>query len=419
MDRNFTLDMGDTLLEARDLGKIYSRSRTETRLRIGTVLRQVMIGAPSVGGGPLRKQEFWALKDINVKLKRGDALGIIGLNGSGKTTLLRMLAGQIVPDSGVIRVWGRTASMIDLTAGFQMAASGRRNIYLRGAALGRSRAEIDASFEEIIAFAELGNAIDAPVATYSSGMTMRLAFSIMVMGIPDILLIDEVLTVGDYRFRQRCLEKLRKIREHSSFVLVSHSLSDVRSFCSNVIVLNNGQIVFEGEPDEAIAIYENLQFPEPVTREKKIKSILAPEFVNVAAISDVENYWSDEDGRPIESVRSGDPVFFSMAMKLEHTPRQLVIGIPVWTADGAYVTGFSTEHCSREISVDGGKRSAFQLHIPALWFNPGAYISNLVISDGPECLHRKQNPVLEVTPRYTKTWGMVTLPQDWQTKESQ
>ena len=225
-------DIDDTVLEARGVGKIYSRYQDATRDRVASVICQILFGIEPKSVGVPQGREFWALNNIDLELKRGQALGIIGLNGSGKTTLLRMLAGQIVPDEGIIRVRGRTASMIDLTAGLQVTASGRRNIYLRGAALGRSREEIEASVDEVIAFTELGEAIEAPVATYSSGMTMRLAFAIMTASAPDILFIDEVLAVGDFKFRQKCLARLRELRQSSAFVMVSHSMNDISRFCT-------------------------------------------------------------------------------------------------------------------------------------------------------------------------------------------
>ncbi len=195
----------DTVLEVDHMSKLYSREQISTRQRLATTFTRALMGRPSRPPKKLKCGEFWSLGDISFTLKRGEALGVIGLNGAGKTTLLRILAGQLLPDKGEIRILGDAVAMIDLTAGFQMSASGSRNIHLRGAMLGRSKEDIEAMYDEILDFAELGDAINAPVSTYSSGMLMRLAFSIMVMAKPDVLLIDEILSVGDFAFRQKCL----------------------------------------------------------------------------------------------------------------------------------------------------------------------------------------------------------------------
>ena len=206
----------DTVLEVEYLSKLYSRAQGATRQRLARTFGRILLGLSPKPPTNLKKGEFWSLKNVSFSLKRGEALGIIGFNGAGKTTLLRLLAGQLLPDEGEIRILGKVAAMIDLTAGFQMTASGKRNIFLRGAMLGRSQKEITSTYDEIIDFAELGDAIDAPVSTYSSGMLMRLAFSIMVAIGPDVLFIDEILSVGDFRFRQKCLARIRELREKAA-----------------------------------------------------------------------------------------------------------------------------------------------------------------------------------------------------------
>ncbi len=246
------------ILVADRVSKLYSRRIQSTRRRLGDLAARAFFGGSAPEIGALDAQEFWAVNDVSFNLKRGEALGVIGLNGSGKTTLLRMLAGQLLPDRGEITIHGTSAAMIDLQAGFQPAASGRENIYLRAAALGFSRTETSGRVDEIIAFSELANAIEAPMATYSAGMKMRLAFSVMAMAAPDVLFIDEVLAVGDFRFRQKCLAKIREMRSRSAFVFVSHSMNDIERFCDRAIVLHNGRLHFEGEPRQAIEIYEAL-----------------------------------------------------------------------------------------------------------------------------------------------------------------
>jgi ABC-type polysaccharide/polyol phosphate transport system ATPase subunit len=342
-------------------------------------------------------------------------VGVIGSNGAGKTTLLRLLAGQLLPDEGEIRVVGNSAAMIDLTAGFQMTASGRRNIFLRGAMLGRSKEEIASTYDEIVDFAELGDAIDAPVSTFSSGMLMRLAFSIMISMKPDVLFIDEILSVGDFHFRQKCLARIRELRERAAFVLVSHSMADIKLFCNHVIVLNKGEVAFEGEPEKAIGIYEEMKFPQATTLEGKRTEILKPQFHNEKVIEDVEHFWCDEEGEPISQIRSGETLYLRAKFKVSHRPRNLVIGVPVWTEEGGYVTGFSTELQEGKMDVTPGKMATFLLKIPNISFNPGTYLSNLSISDGLEFLYRGENMTISILPVQGRYWGVVTLPHSWQT----
>ena len=399
----------DTALEVNGLSKLYSRSPATTRNRLAKTFAQALFGRSFHSTPKLDKGEFWSLKDINFSLKRGEALGIIGLNGAGKTTLLRILAGQMLPDEGEIRMLGKSAAIIDLTAGFQMSASGARNIYLRGAMLGRSKAEVTATHDEIVAFAELGDAIKAPLATYSSGMLMRLAFSIMVTTEPDILFIDEVLSVGDFRFRQKCLNKIRELRERTAFVFVSHSMKDIKAFCDRAILLDEGEVACEGEPDEVVKAYENLVQPPKLERHKKQANILEPQFHNRDAIKNIEHYWCDVDGRPITNIQSGDDLYLKAIFEIGYKPRNLILGIPVWTEEGIYVTGFSSETQAKRPEAIPGIVNEYLLKVPNLGFNPGIYVSNLGITDGPEFLYRGKNLLLTVVKKDGPHWGVVSM----------
>jgi ABC-type polysaccharide/polyol phosphate transport system ATPase subunit len=402
----------NSMVEAEHLSKLYARSPSAARRRAAGVFGRMLFGRPQPGVGRLRASEFWALRGIGFRVERGEALGIIGLNGSGKTTLLRLLAGQLLPDDGEIRLAGSTAALIDFTAGFRMSATGRENIFLKGAMLGRSRAEMAAALDGIVAFTELGEAINAPVSSYSTGMLMRLAFAINVASQPDILLIDETLAVGDFRFRQKCLARLRELRESSCFILVSHSMPDIKHFCSRVIVLHNGTIAFEGEPEAAVSFYEAMDVANQAP-EKRYERILKPWIHNTDAITDLEHYWCDADGRRIDGIGAGETLYFDVAFTLNYTPRHLIMGIPVWTESGQYVTGFSTELSPERITVEAGKRAVFRLQVPNLAFNAGNYVSNLSISDGPEFLLRIDNPPLTVHAARSPYWGLVSLPHRW------
>jgi len=407
------LSVTSALIEVEGIGKLHSRSTASARRRAAGMLGNVLLGRRNPVMPEPRDGEFWAVKNVTFRMERGEALGIIGLNGSGKTTLLRILAGQILPDEGEIRQYGSVASLIDASAGFRMNATGRENIYLKGAMLGRSRAEMDALYDEIVAFTELGNAIGAPISTYSSGMLMRLAFAVNTASSPDILLIDETLSVGDFRFRQKCLARLRAIRERTCFILVSHSMGDIKRFCTRAIVLSKGRVAFEGKPDDAITFYETME-AESQTPEKRIEAILKPWHFNADAVSDFEHYWCDRDGHAVSEVRSGDPLFFHVAFTPSYAPRNLILGVPVWTESGQYVTGFSTEIGTQKFGIEAGQRAVFRLEVPSLPFNPGTYISNIAVHDGPEYLVRADNPILTVRAKIRHFWGVVSIPHSWQ-----
>ncbi|MCM1983002.1 ABC transporter ATP-binding protein [Lyngbya confervoides] len=205
----------------------------------------------------LRPDEFWAVKDVSFELRRGECLGLIGRNGAGKSTLLRMLNGLIKPDRGRIELNGRVGGLIALGAGFNPTLTGRENVYVNGSVLGLSKAEIDAKFEEIVEFSELEEFIDAPVQSYSSGMNVRLGFSVAAVLLkPDILLLDEVLAVGDINFQIKCGRRIRELAPHSAVIFVSHSMYNVSWFCSRVMVLSNGEILQDAtNPADGITKY--------------------------------------------------------------------------------------------------------------------------------------------------------------------
>lgn len=225
--------------------------------------------------GKLRPSEFFALEDINFELKKGEALGIIGQNGSGKTTLLRIINGIFPPDRGKVAVRGRIGALIAVGVGFHPHMTGRENIYLNGTILGMSRKEIDEKFQEIIDFADIGEFIDAPVSTYSSGMTVRLGFSIAIHSDPEILLADEVLAVGDLSFALKCYRKISEYREKGgSIVLVSHGMQLVRNTCQKVLWVEFGKVVEYGSAQEICDKYEQAMMKKDKSSVKTMGNII-------------------------------------------------------------------------------------------------------------------------------------------------
>ncbi len=235
-----------TVIEATDVGVKFRKYRSRRRRLRAWLLRR----------DERRMSEFWALRHVTFSVEEGEVLGVIGSNGAGKSTLLRVIAGIYRPDEGAITVRGRVSPLLALGAGFRPDLTGRDNVYLNGVLLGLSRREIDARFDEIVDFAELGDFIDQPIRTYSSGMAARLGFAIATSLEPDILLIDEVLGVGDEHFRRKSTAKMREfMRKAKAIVLVTHSMDLVREVCTRALWLERGQIYKMGDPDEVVESY--------------------------------------------------------------------------------------------------------------------------------------------------------------------
>ncbi len=204
--------------------------------------------------------DLWALRDISFQVEEGDTVGILGRNGSGKSTLLKCICGVLQPTSGQVVVRGKLAGLLELGAGFQPDLTGRQNIYLNGSLLGLSKSDVDRVFDEVVAFAELEQFIDQQVKFYSSGMYVRLGFAVAVNVDPDVLVIDEVLAVGDERFQRKCLDRVRQFQEEGrTIIFVSHSPDQVRAICDRAVVLSEGQMIAHGRPGEAVRLFrENL-----------------------------------------------------------------------------------------------------------------------------------------------------------------
>ena len=257
--------MSDTAIQVENLGKKYiirhqaHGSYIALRDVIANKLKRVAKNIlPPFGRSesyPL-KEEFWALKNVSFEVKQGEVIGIIGRNGAGKTTLLKILSRITEPTTGRFRIKGRVASLLEVGTGFHPELTGRENIFLNGAILGMTRQEIKKKFDEIVAFAETEQFLDTPVKRYSSGMYVRLAFAVAAHLEPEILLVDEVLAVGDAQFQKKCLGKIENIAEEGRTVLfVSHNMASLRSLCSRAIRLDNGRITDSGHVDQVVEAY--------------------------------------------------------------------------------------------------------------------------------------------------------------------
>jgi ABC-type polysaccharide/polyol phosphate transport system ATPase subunit len=224
-------------IELKGVSKLFRRQKQRT-------VKELL---PALFGGQSAVESFWALSDITLDIQRGETIGIIGPNGSGKSTLLKLIAGVSQPTRGSLTVNGRLAPLIELGAGFHYELTGRENVYLNGVILGMTRAQVEAKFQEIVDFAELWEFIDEPVKHYSSGMYLRLAFSVAVHTDPEILLVDEILAVGDEKFQEKCFKKMREFQNKNvSIVIVSHDPKIINRFCSTVLCLKSGIILGYG-----------------------------------------------------------------------------------------------------------------------------------------------------------------------------
>lgn len=238
--------MSDVLVKVEGVSKKFCKTLNRSMLYgIQDVTKNMLGIEPDTGR--LRPGEFWSVDDVSFEVRRGECLGLIGPNGAGKSTLLKILNGIISPDQGRIEIKGRVGALIEVTAGFHPMLTGRENIYINGSILGFSRKEIDKKFDEIVEFSGLGDFIDSPVKHYSSGMNVRLGFAIAAQMEPDVLLIDEVLAVGDVGFTVKCFNAIAKIIKHAAVILVSHNMPQVARICSDICVLGKGTTVYKGK----------------------------------------------------------------------------------------------------------------------------------------------------------------------------
>ena len=260
--------MSDPVIQVENLGKRYTLGHQQEGHSRYVALRDVITGGaksmvrrlrhPSKHQTSTSREEFWALKDVSFEVKQGEVVGIIGRNGAGKSTLLKLLSRITEPTTGQIRLRGRVASLLEVGTGFHPELTGRENISLNGAILGMSRAEINRKFDEIVEFAEVSRFLDTPVKRYSSGMYVRLAFAVAAHLEPEILVVDEVLAVGDIQFQKKCLGKMGEVSQSGKTVIVvSHNMAVIRSLCSQAILLDQGGKVFDGNPEEAITSFLN------------------------------------------------------------------------------------------------------------------------------------------------------------------
>ncbi|MHB8464866.1 MAG: ABC transporter ATP-binding protein [Acidimicrobiales bacterium] len=310
-------------------------------------------------GGRVPFEDFWALQDINLRIERGESIGLLGHNGSGKSTLLKCIAGIIRPTEGAISVRGRMAALLELGAGFQPDLSGRENVYLNGSILGMKRAEIDRRFDEIVHFAgeEVERMIDNQVKFYSSGMYVRLGFAVAINVDPDILLVDEVLAVGDEAFQRKCLDKVSQFqREGRTIVVVTHAPDMVRQICTRAAALDHGKLVEVGEPNDVIRTFRErlmtgVYSVDDVDDPNLVKSELSPLWHRVR-ISEVEVVYP-ASGR--ETLRPGEPLQFRIGYEARRGEvSDIVAGIALYSSIGVMIYGTNSHLMGQDLAPVSG-----------------------------------------------------------------
>lgn len=356
--------------------------------------------------GRARYEEFWALRDVSFAVEEGSTFGLIGHNGSGKSTMLKCMAKILQPDAGSLSVDGRISALLELGAGFHPELSGRENVYLNGSILGLSRREVDRRFDEIVSFAGLEQFIDMPVKNYSSGMYVRLGFSVAIAVDPDILLIDEVLAVGDEEFQRRCNERFAELRRSGrTIVIVSHGLGAVEQMCDQVAWLDHGQLRLIGPATEVVDAY--LAQVEVAPSSDAHEDGTSNSGIGVLRLGAIDLL--DEAGSPITHVATGHRAVISLAWTSSEPVARPVFRLRVTTSDGFVVSVASTRSASLPEVFNG--QGVVTFDIAGLPFLPGTYDVAVEVTDEAG-LHlfdqRRHGARLEVAPGDPHGEGGVT-----------
>jgi len=379
--------MSDIAIRVENLGKQYRIGGRQAGYR---TFREALLNSFATPIRWMRGEQtsydtFWALNDVSFEIKQGMAVGIIGRNGAGKSTLLKVLSRITKPTKGRVDLYGRVASLLEVGTGFHGELSGRDNIYLNGAILGMSRREIDRKFEEIVDFSGVEKFLDTPVKHYSSGMYVRLAFAVAAHLEPEILVVDEVLAVGDAEFQRKCLGKMEDVAKHGRTVLfVSHNMGAIENLCSSVIILNRGQIVNSGKTIDMVNHYSEKIIDDVISKstfEERVKNRSGDgriRFTNFC-IKDVNN-------NLIGVIRSGTDVVFELEFKCHSNLvfQNVDVGFSISTHTGQMLTVHYQSY-KGELFKDVSENGYFRFHVKKFPFVQGRYhIGARILISGQE-----------------------------------
>lgn len=373
-----------------------------------------------------RYENRTVLDNISFSVKKGEAVGLIGKNGCGKSTTLKLLTKIIYPNSGTIEMSGRVSSLIELGAGFHPDMSGRENIYTNAAIFGLNKKEIDARLDDIIAFSELKEFIDNPVRTYSSGMYMRLAFSVAINVDADILLIDEILAVGDANFQAKCFNKLREIKASgTTIVIVSHSLGQIEQICDRSIWIKDGHIELEGKPKDVHLQYldymnqERMEQAEKDRIREETKAAKERYKKSIKRFGDKRAQFTDikmldKDGKPQKTFRTGEAMTLDLNYHVESPVTDCVFGFGIFRSDGLWCYGTNTR-IDRLDNFDIDKDGNYKVFLEDVMLIPGEYWVDVTIEwgEGNPVDYYKEAMKFEVVSNVGDT-GVLRMPHKWE-----
>lgn len=377
---------GEIAIRAEELGKKYvighesegNQTMRDAILRaasgFGRSLGDMVQGRAIVRGDKL--EEFWALRNLDFEVRRGEALGVIGRNGAGKSTLLKVISRITQPTKGCVTINGRVSSLLEVGTGFHPELTGRENIYLNGAILGMQRAEIRKKFDEIVAFAGVERFLDTPVKRYSSGMYVRLAFSVAAHLEPEILIVDEVLAVGDVEFQKKCLGRMQNVAGEGRTVLfVSHNLQAVERLCTRAIVLNKGELAYNGSVTEARRLY--LAGARSWVAEKSLDEYRRQGSGEVR-FTDIE--FMDASGRKVAQLPAGEEFTIRLFFEAKEAVRRPQFGFALLSADGVRLFNSGSSDANFDIDEIRGV-GAFDVCVTGLTLATGHFHCNISVSD--------------------------------------
>jgi lipopolysaccharide transport system ATP-binding protein len=312
----------------------------------------------------IRHNEHWVLQDVNFEISPGEAVGIVGVNGAGKSTLLKMITGTTQPTCGEIQLHGRVAALLELGMGFHPDFTGRQNAFMAGQLLGMQVEEIEALMPEIERFAEIGEAIDQPVRTYSSGMQMRLAFSVATARRPDILIVDEALSVGDAYFQHKSFERIRSFRKAgTTLLIVSHDRSAIQSICDTAILLENGRLAMRGKPEEVMDYYNAMlaQREGQIVRQEMLANGQVQTISGTGEAGIVSVRLLDAQGRSVEVAEVGQPMILEVQTEVREDIERLILGFMIKDRLGQAIYGINTHRLDKAITdLSAGERVTFR-----------------------------------------------------------
>lgn len=371
--------MSDIAVRVENLGKQYRLGPRQRYRALRDTLTETL-AAPlrflRRGPGAARALEadptqFWALRQVSCEVRQGEVVGIIGRNGAGKSTLLKILSRITEPTEGWAEIRGRVGSLLEVGTGFHPELTGRENVYLNGAVLGMLRREIQRKFDDIVAFAEVEKFIDTPVKHYSSGMYMRLAFAVAAHLEPEILLVDEVLAVGDAAFQKKCLGKMGEVAQGGRTVLfVSHNMAAIQNLCRVGLVLNAGQVQFSGPIDQAVALY--LQESTRPVREVNLRDRQDRQGDGTLRFSQVKIF--DQHRQPLETVLTGQDITVCLEYEARQADAdaQVTVAFNLYNAQGVLLTNLNSRDVGRT-TLPISRRGRFECHWPRFNLRSGVY----------------------------------------------